>query len=72
MGVIIYQMLVGKTPYKGCSELVTFDNISNNRLKMPESMHSDAKDLIGKLLKIDPEERLGASDLEDLMQHSFF
>ena len=62
-------MLVGKTPYKGSSELVTFDNISNNRLKMPENMNIDAKDLIEKLLKINPEERLGANDLEELMQH---
>jgi len=35
-------------------------------------MSSEAKDLIGKLLKTNPKERLGVNGYHELKAHSFF
>ena len=74
LGVILYQMLNGDTPFKANSPLETFKNIrefSEIKYSKPD-IDANAKDLIGKLLRKEPEERLGANDIEDLKSHPFF
>lgn len=65
-------MLVGKTPFKGHTEMQTFENIKTVNYAMPLKVQNPAKDLIEKLLILDPEERLGAKDITDLKNHEFF
>ena len=73
LGVMLYLFLVGKTPFKGVSECQTFQNIlSKEELSIPDAVPQVAQDLIRKMLLKDPEQRLGAQDLKELMQHPFF
>lgn len=65
-------MLVGKTPFKGHTEMQTFENIKTVNYTIPLKIKNPARDLIEKLLKLDPEERLGAKNIEDLKKHKFF
>ena len=39
---------------------------------MPNSIPEDAKNLITSLLVLNPDDRLGAIDIKDLMIHPFF
>lgn len=39
---------------------------------MPDTLGPVAKDVIGNLLVVTPENRLGSQDIEDLCNHDFF
>ena len=39
---------------------------------MPKTIPADAQDLIKKLLVLKPENRLGASNIQEVMNHKFF
>jgi len=72
LGCIMYEFLVGITPYYGesCEEI--FENIINNSIVWPESpdeVSAEARDLITKLLTMDPKERL---NVEGCKAHPFF
>ncbi|CAI2363704.1 unnamed protein product [Moneuplotes crassus] len=78
LGCIIFQMVAGEVPFKGKTDFQTFDIIMNREFKWPDNINEDLKDLIDKLLVIEPMHRLGAGrpdsghSYEDLMQHPFF
>lgn len=78
LGCIIYQMACGEVPFKGKTDFQTFDIIMKREFKWPEDIEDDLKDLIDKLLIIEPMKRLGAggpgsgNSYEDLMLHPFF
>lgn len=59
LGIMIYQFFTGKTPFKGATEYLTFQNILNLQLTFPKSVPDDAADLISKLLVVEPSQRLG-------------
>ena len=69
-GIVIYEMLTGKFPFKriGKGNKKIFNLDVNFELKSPLS--NDAKDLIGKLLEKDINNRL--TEPFDIMNHSFF
>ena len=50
LGVIAFQMLAGKTPFKAFSKNDTFENILMNNYKFPASFNVDTRDLIKQLL----------------------
>jgi len=74
LGVILYEQLNGSTPFKGRSPLETFHNIRQCDDIKYEKPNCDpvAKDLIERLLKKEPSERIGAADIEELKSHPFF
>ena len=72
LGVIIYQMLSGKIPFKGKTQENTFEKIKSGVFEMDQSIPQIAQDLIKKLLVINPEKRLGSVFLNELMTHEFF
>lgn len=72
-GVILYQMLVGNTPFRGGSEYLTFQNVLKNEPDLEKaSIYREAKDLIRNLLRSEPNERLGVASVDDLRAHPFF
>eukprot|EP01026_Neomeris_dumetosa_P069887 TRINITY_DN6934_c1_g1_i1.p1 TRINITY_DN6934_c1_g1~~TRINITY_DN6934_c1_g1_i1.p1 ORF type:complete len:371 (-),score=61.53 TRINITY_DN6934_c1_g1_i1:158-1243(-) len=72
LGCLIYQMFVGKPPFKSTSDYYTFKRIVDLDFEYPDDVPPDAKDLCEKLLLLRPEKRLGSEDLEDLKKHPFF
>jgi serine/threonine protein kinase len=69
LGCIIYQMITGRPPFRGLSEFLIFQKISAGQFTYPKGFPEVAKDLINKLLVLDPEKRL---TLEEIKQHPFF
>ncbi|CAK48709.1 serine/threonine-protein kinase nrc-2 [Aspergillus awamori] len=78
LGILIYEMLYGTTPFKGKNRNATFGNILRDEVQFPE--HSAAqptsnlcKSLIRKLLIKDETKRLGArAGASDVKTHPFF
>ena len=78
LGVLLYEVLVGVTPYFSKNRDELFNNIINGKLKLPRNNFSNAvKDLIICLLNRNPNKRLGQAqgDQEggdEIMAHPFF
>jgi len=74
LGVLIYEMLVGESPFPGEDEEEVFDSIVNDDVRYPRFLSSEAISIMRKLLRRNPEKRLGASerDAEDIKKQPFF
>uniref|UniRef100_A0A3B4YRG7 Serine/threonine-protein kinase N2-like n=1 Tax=Seriola lalandi dorsalis TaxID=1841481 RepID=A0A3B4YRG7_SERLL len=74
MGVLIYEMLVGESPFPGEDEEEVFDSIVNDDVQYPASLPPDAVAIIQKLLKKNPLKRLGAGerDANEVKGEKFF
>ena len=79
-GIMLYEMYYNRTPFKAATAYLTFRNIEKPQLKFPDdSIIPDiAKDLIMKILIVDPKKRLGGGDpgtpydIKNLKKHPFF
>lgn len=66
LGVLCYELLVGKPPFETESNSETYTRITKVDVRYPSFMSEGAKDLISKLLRHDPKKRL---PLEEVMVH---
>lgn len=68
LGVLCYEFLVGQPPFEDQSGgyRATYRRIAKVDLKIPEYVSMEAQDLIKKLLRHDPKDRLS---LENVLQH---
>uniref|UniRef100_A0A6Q2WYJ9 non-specific serine/threonine protein kinase n=1 Tax=Esox lucius TaxID=8010 RepID=A0A6Q2WYJ9_ESOLU len=75
VGVFIYEMLVGETPFYAESLVGTYGKIMDHRnnLHFPDDMElsNDVKDLICAFLS-DRDVRLGRNGVEEIKRHPFF
>lgn len=73
-GVLLYQMLLGQSPFRGDDEDEVFNAILTDEPLYPIQMGRESVDILQKLLTRDPEKRLGASatDAKEIMQHPYF
>lgn len=73
-GVLIYQMLLGQSPFRGEDEDEIFDAILSDEPLYPIHMPRDSVDILRKLLTREPDKRLGCgpSDALEIMKHPFF
>ena len=62
-------MLVGESPFPGDTEEEVFDSIVNEEVRYPRLLSVEAISLMRRLLRRNPDRRLGASenDAEDVM-----
>ncbi|KAK1373644.1 putative LOV domain-containing protein [Heracleum sosnowskyi] len=75
LGVLLYEMLYGYTPFRGKTRQRTFANVLQKDVKFPGSkvVSLQAKQLIYRLLHKDPKNRLGAREgANEIKQHPFF
>lgn len=64
LGVLLFELLTGSPPFEGANQSILFENILNHKVKWPVRFNSIAKDLIQKLLKTDPAQRIKLDDIE--------
>ena len=69
IGVLMFELLVGYAPFQGEDVKTVKYNISRLKIRWPKGMDRDAADLISKILKYNPEERIS---LEQILLHPFF
>uniref|UniRef100_A0ABM5FM01 protein kinase C n=1 Tax=Pogona vitticeps TaxID=103695 RepID=A0ABM5FM01_9SAUR len=74
LGVLIYEMLVGESPFPGDDEEEVFDSIVNDEVRYPRFLSTEAIGIMRRLLRRNPERRLGSSerDAEDVKKQPFF
>ncbi|KAI1298499.1 Serine/threonine kinase [Mortierella claussenii] len=73
-GVLIYEMLLGQSPFNGNDEDEIFEAILEDEILYPINMSRDSVSILQKLLTRDPEKRLGSgkTDAEEIKRHPFF
>ncbi|XP_042369239.1 microtubule-associated serine/threonine-protein kinase 2 isoform X3 [Plectropomus leopardus] len=75
MGVILYEFLVGCAPFFGDTPEELFGQVISDEIIWPEedeALPQEAQDLISKLLRQNPLERLGTGSAFEVKQHPFF
>jgi serine/threonine protein kinase len=78
LGVMLYRMYSGFTPFLGDNEMETYENICKGKFEKHHSIPEDAWSLIKAILKVEPYERIGCSkswnniDYKNIKNHPFF
>uniref|UniRef100_A0A3Q3LQ83 protein kinase C n=1 Tax=Mastacembelus armatus TaxID=205130 RepID=A0A3Q3LQ83_9TELE len=74
LGVLVYEMLVGESPFPGDDEEEVFDSIVNDEVRYPRFLSTEAIAVMRRLLRRNPERRLGSGekDAEDVKKQPFF
>jgi len=75
LGIFIYELVYGTTPFKANRREQTFENIMHKQLAFPErpEVSQSLKDIVTKLLERDPTRRLGTfGGGETIKCHDFF
>ncbi|WVZ54998.1 hypothetical protein U9M48_005719 [Paspalum notatum var. saurae] len=75
LGILLYEMLYGYTPFRGKTRQRTFANILHKDIRFPASIRVslEARQLMYRLLHRDPANRLGSYEgATEIKQHPFF
>lgn len=69
LGVLLFELLTGAPPFEGANQNELFQNILALHIKWPKGFSGIARDLISKLLKIDPAQRI---PIDQIVEHPWF
>ncbi|XP_023407987.2 microtubule-associated serine/threonine-protein kinase 3 isoform X1 [Loxodonta africana] len=75
MGIVLYEFLVGCVPFFGDTPEELFGQVVSDEIMWPEgdeALPADAQDLITRLLRQSPLDRLGTGGAHEVKQHPFF
>ncbi|XP_062195050.1 serine/threonine-protein kinase UCNL-like [Phragmites australis] len=76
VGVLVYEMAYGRTPFKGQNRKETFRNVLQKEVEFPGDSRRrmpELTDLISQLLEREPRRRLGyAGGADEIRAHPFF
>ncbi|PAA63664.1 hypothetical protein BOX15_Mlig007846g1 [Macrostomum lignano] len=74
LGVLIFEMLLGESPFPGEDEEEVFYSIVNSEVRYPSHLSAESVTIMRRLLRRNPRSRLGASeaDAADVQQQAFF
>ena len=69
IGVLLFELMTGKVPFDGNDYTTVKCNIMKLNISWPSDIDPEVKDLISKILKKNPNDRLS---IEKILSHSFF
>ena len=74
VGILLFEMLVGLPPFYSENVNLMYELIQKADLRIPSFVQYDARDLLRKLLVVDPAQRLGSGDDDavPIRGHRFF
>ena len=74
LGCVMYEMLVGRLPFAIKRGIKLSLKIYEKKIEFPKHINKDARDLVEKLLVVDPLKRIGygPNGSEDIKEHPFF
>lgn len=68
-GCMLFQLLAGRPPFKAANEYLTFQKVQNLQYEFPTGFPDVARDLVERLLVLDPQQRL---TIDGIKNHAFF
>ena len=68
-GIILYYMLSKKLPFNENNNKDLYKKIIEGKFQMPKNISKDAQDLLKKIIKVNPEERI---KIKDIKNHPWF
>jgi serine/threonine protein kinase len=68
-GVILFVMITGQLPFEDKNTTNLYSKIERGEYRVPSTVSNGARDLISRMLVVDPNERYS---LEDIMRHPWF
>ena len=68
IGVLLFELVTAAVPFQGNDIDTLKDNILKLKITWPKDINTDAKNLIMKILKLEPKQRL---PLEEMLKHPF-
>lgn len=75
VGVLMFHMLTGTTPFEGLTKASTLENIENKLSDweaLPEEISGECRDFLHAFLGHNYETRLGTAGAEEVLSHQFF
>ncbi|XP_076626796.1 cGMP-dependent protein kinase, isozyme 1 [Colletes latitarsis] len=76
LGILTHELLVGKPPFRGSDHMTTYNKILKGIevVGVPSIVSKNANNLIKKLLRLNPSERLGyqRNGIQDIREHKWF
>ncbi|CAG9328953.1 unnamed protein product [Blepharisma stoltei] len=70
LGVLLYEMISGTAPFWAKTRDEMYHNVLHNEVDMKLYFSKAAKDLLSKLLQVDPNKRL--ANFKEIKEHAFF
>jgi len=72
LGVLIFEMLIGRGPFKADTNEKIFKKATSGKVKFPRQLTLHADDIIRSFLQQDPENRLGVDGTSPIKGHGWF
>lgn len=69
LGVIMFEIITGYLPFNAMNKETLEDSIKKVKINWPNDIDRAARDLIGRILRYDPKERI---TVENMFKHPFF